>query len=230
MKIAEFEEVIAEAVSTLGYLEDEEIAKNFARQWVYGAKKKLATSDQSIKVCEVPAKALLIKKPTDMKQLIEIALFDSASNFIPHAFHTGNSRIYPNVDQYSYTTAQGTDEETTYYLPVDLSETDTSFTLGTNATEVSYALIRYYPLPIDKDNIPVVYDHEVDAVCAYVRWKWSQRKNQNQSEIRQNKLDFMHECDWAIGKTKSLDFSNEVRKRIAMNFNRQIPNYNRSQF
>lgn len=233
-KLNDFEEVVAEAVAILGYLEDEEVAKNFCRQWIWGAKKKLATSDQDIEVAEVQVKNLFIKKPKNLKQLIEIALFDVNGNYIPHVFHQGNQRLYPNMEQVSYDVVlnEGTDDEetVTYYAPVDLSENSSSYVLGTNGTEVSYALVRYYPLPLDENNLPEVYEHEVDACKAYCRYQWSMRKNENQSEIRENRRTWQEECDWAIAKTKSMDFSNEVRKKIAANMNRMLPNFNRSRF
>jgi hypothetical protein len=230
----DIDEVIAEAVSILGYGEDDEMAKNFARQWVWSAKKKLGTSDKSIQVCKIYAKNLLLKKPKNIKQTIELSLWDANGNYIPHQFHSGNTRIYPNVDQYtySYVENEGTDDEETitYYLPVDLSETDSAYVIGTNGTMVDYALVRYYPLPLDANNLPQVYEHEVDAIKFYIKWQWSMRRNENQSEIAQNEMRWKQEADWAKAHGKMMDFTNEVRKKIAATTNKMIPNFNRSQF
>lgn len=232
-KLVEFEEVIAEAVAVLGYPEDEEVAKNFARQWAWRALTYLGTSDDTIQVAEVQVKNLLIKKPK-MKRFLEIALFDSEDNFIPHIFHQGNTRMYPNNEVYSYDVVlnENTDQEetVTYYTPVDLSENETSFVLGTNGTEVSYALIRYYPYPLDANNLPQIREEEVDAIVAYVRYRWSQRRNENQSEIQANKIAWMESSDYCKAAKKASDFSNEVRKKIAATFNRMVPNHNRSRF
>jgi ribosomal protein L21E len=232
MNLISFEEVVAEAVAVLGYTEDEEVAKNFARQFIWRGMQRLAQPENSIEVAKVYAKNLLIKKPKNLKQFVEIALFDANDNFIPHQFHSGNTRIYPNTEQYSYNVVLNegeSDEETvTYYIPVDLSENTTSFVLGTNGTDVSYGLVRYYPLPLDENNLPEIHEHQVEALTNFVRYQWSRRKNENQSEIQANKVAWMESSDWAIAKTKSMDFSNEVRKKIAANLNRMLPNFNRS--
>jgi hypothetical protein len=224
MKPVDFEEVIAEAVSDLGAIDDTDLAKNFARQWAWRALQQLGTTEKQLEVCEVKAKNLLIPKPKNFKTLEAIALFDENDCFIPHIYHTGVNRIYPNLETSIYT--QRGQLET----PVDISESDSSFVLGTNATSVDYALIRYYTYPIDKNGLPLVREHEVEAVGNYIRWRWSRRLNQNQSEIQENKMTWMASADRCIAKKKSFDFNGEVRKRMAASLNRQIPNFNRSQF
>lgn len=234
MKHVEFDEVIAEAVAIIGAAGDDEVAKNFARQFAWRALQSLGTTDDSIQVTEITAKNLLLRKPKNLKKLVEIALFDSSDNFIQHKFHQGNSRIYPNIDSYSYNVVlnEGEDDEetVTYSAPVDLSENETSYVIGTNGSQVSYALVRYYPYPLDANSLPLVREDEVEAITAYVRWKWSQRKNENQSEIVNNERVWKQAADWCVAHKKSSDFSNEVRKRIAASLNRMLPNFNRSQF
>lgn len=230
MQYVDFDEVVAEAILTIGASGDDEIAKNFARTFIWRALQKLGVTDNTIQVVQIYAKNLLIKKPSNMKKLEEIALFDANGCYIPHIFHSGNSRIYPNVESYSYTVNEGTDDEVTYTLPVDLSESDTSFVIGTNGTNVAYALVRYYPYPLDDRNRPMVREDEVEACSAFVRYMWSKRKNENQSEIRENRDEWLRLADYCRAEKKSSDFSNEVRKQIASTFNRMIPNFNRSRF
>jgi len=229
-KIVDYDEVIAEAVSVLGYGEDEEVAKNFARQWAWRALQSLGTTDDTIQVCEITAKNFLLKKPGNLKELVEIALFDSNGCYIPHIFHNGNKRIYPDIDQYYYTVTLSDGTTTTYYFPIDLSENDNSYVIGTNGDMVTTALIRYYPYPLDASGTPTVREDEVEAIIAYVRWRWSMRRNENQSEIQSNKMLWYEQCDKCKAGKKASDFSQEVRKRIGAIMNRQIPNYNRSQF
>jgi hypothetical protein len=230
MQYVDFDEVVAEAILTIGASGDDEIAKNFAKTFIWRALQKLGVTDNTIQVVQIYTKNLLIKKPSNMKKLDEIALFDASGCFIPHVFHSGNSRIYPNVESYNYTVNEGTDDEVTYSLPVDLSESDTSFVIGTNGTNVAYALVRYYPYPLDAKNLPMVREDEVEACSAFVRYKWSQRKNENQSEIRENLNEWLRLADYCRAEKKSSDFSNEVRKQIASTLNRMIPNFNRSRF
>jgi hypothetical protein len=219
MKLVDFDEVVAEAAMMIGYGEDIETCKNFSRQWIWRAKQKMATPDIAIEVCQIHVKNLLARKPKNLKQLLDIALFDASGCQVTHVFHQGNKRVFPNYEVVNEECAA-----------VDVSENSTSYVIGTNGTDVSYVIIRYYPLPLDENNEPQVYEHEVDACKAYVRYQWSMFKNENQSEIAVNRQTWKEECDWAIAKTKSLDLNNEIRNRMAADFNRMIPNYNRSRF
>src|SRR5690606_5121205 len=227
MQYVDYDEVLAEAIATIGASGDDELAKNFARQWIWRGLQKLGTSDDQLTVVKVFAKNLLIKKPTNMRRLDEIALYDSNDCFIPHIFHSGTKRIYPNTEQYILN--EDTDSEV-IYGPVDLSENKNSFVLGTNGKDVSYAMIRYWSVPLDENGDPLIQECEVEALTLYVRYRWSQRKNENQSEIRENKIAWMEAADWTVAHKKSLDNHGEAKKRQAADLNRFVGNYNRSRF
>ena len=230
MNYVDYEEVVSESVAIIGLSGDDEIAKNFIRTWLWRGLQSLGTSEQMLQDTKVHVKNLLIKKPK-MKKLEEIALYDVNGNFIPHIWQTGK-RIYPNVEQYSYDVVlnEGTDEEetVTYYTPVDLSENKECYVLGTNGIQVSYALIRYWGYPLDSAGMPLIREDEVEALTLYARYKWSQRKNENQSEIRENKITWQQAADICRAEKKGSDMTNEKRKKIAADFNRMLPNFNRS--
>jgi hypothetical protein len=226
----EFEEVVSESIATIGAAGNDEIAKQYCRQWLYRGLMQLGTTDDTIEVCKVDAKNLLIKKPKNLKKLLEIALYDANDCFLPHTYRSGNKRIYPETGGYTYTVNEGTDEEVTYTLPVDLSENRTSYVIGTNGTMVSYGMLRYYPYPLDQNGIPLIREDEVEALTLYCRLKWSMRRNENQSEIGQNRLAWQQAADICRAAKKSADMSNETRKAMASDFNRMLPNFNRSRF
>lgn len=221
MTYVDFEEVVSESISIIGASGDDELAKNFARQWIWRGLQRTGTSEEdSLEDTKVYAKNLLIKKPK-MKRLESIALYDANDCYIPHIFHSGK-RIHPNTEQWVVTTTEG--EEV--FGPVDLSENRDSFVIGTNGSHVAYALVRYWGYPLDAGGMPRVREDEVEALTLYVRYKWSQRKNENQSEIRENKIAWMEACDWAIAQKKITN--GEQKKRMAADLNRMIPNFNRS--
>lgn len=231
----ELDAVVAEAISVIGLSGDDELAKNFCQQWVWRAATSFPVTDDMIEVSKVDMKNLIIRKPTNAKRILDVALYDASDNLVPHVFHAGKKRIYPDVESYSYkvVTDEGTDdeEETTYYLPVDLSEDDRAFYVGTNGeNSVSYAQIRYFTYPLDKDGMPLIREEDVLTCVYFCRFMWSLRKNENQSEIRQNELMYKQEADRARAMRKSADLSNEKRKAIAATFNRMIPNFNRGRY
>lgn len=227
---ASLDAVVAEAISVIGLSGDDELAKNFCRQWVWRAASTFPVTDDMIEVCSVDMKNLIIKKPTNCKKALDVALYDANDNYIPHKFHAGKKRIYPDTEQYGYTlTVDG--EESTYYMPVDLSEDDKAYYVGTTGEGiVSYAKIRFFSYPLDKDGMPLIREEDVLTCVYFCRFMWSLRKNENQSEIRQNEIMYKQESDIARARRKSADISNETRKEIAKSLNRMLPNFNRSRY
>lgn len=228
MALVDFNEVVSEAMLTLGIAD--ESAETMVRTFIWRGLQKLGMSEDTIEVCRIDAKNYLLKKPKNMKQFIEIALFDVNDDFIPHIFHAGNKRIYPNLETYSYTVTDDEDNQTTYSVPIDLSENQTSFVIGSNGSSVNYAYVRYYASPIDANGNPVIREEEVEALTLYARYRWSQKVNQNQSEIRANKIDWMEAADYVKAQKKAKDISTDKAKTLASILNRMIPNFNKSRF
>ena len=226
MKYVTLDSVVAEAISILGLSGDDDLAKNFCRQWIWRFVVDLPITDDAIKVTKVYPKNLIIKKPVDMRRGLDVALYDASDCLIPHQFHNGRKRMYPDVEGSAYTNSEGE----TVYFNVDLSEDGTAYYLGTNGSDVSYAQIRYFSYPLDSSGQPMIREEAVEAATLCCRYKWSLRKNENQSEISNNRLMYQQESDRCRARLKSLDMSEETRKAIAASMNRLLPNFNRSRF
>jgi hypothetical protein len=222
--------VVAEALTVIGASGDDEVARLLARQWAWRACVDMPVTEDSIKVSRVYPKNLLLKKPSDMQKFLEIALYDVNGNFIPHEFHGGKTRIYPNIDSVRTTSTNTDGTTTTHYFPVDLSEDIHNFVLGTNATAVAYADVRYFSYPIDNSGMPLIREDDVLTCVYFIRFMWSLRKNDNRGEIQQNELLYKQEADRARAKRKAADLSQDKAKSIAATMNRMIPNFNRSRF
>lgn len=227
MQYIDIDTVVARALTIVGASGDDEVLKNVAREWVWGALVDLPITDDAIKVTKVYPKNLIIKKPDDFRRGLDIALYDAADCFIPHAFHTGKGRIYPNTEQYAFT-HEVDGQEVTHYIPVDLSEDAKCYYLGTNGAGVSYAKIRYYTYPVDAKGWPLIPE-EASMTCMYfIRYMASLRRNENQSEIANNERLYKIESDRCRARLKAI--SGEGVKTIGSIFNRLIPNFNRSRF
>lgn len=221
--------VVSEALLIIGASGDDEVARPFAQQAAWRAISDFPVSEEDIKVCTITAKNLMLKKPEDMHQFLEVALYDANGCFIPHVFHAGKKRIYPNTESYSYTVTTDTGD-VTYHLPVDLSEDRTSFFIGTNGTNVSYAQVRYFAWPMDSSGYPMIREEEVLTCMYFIRFMWSLRKNENQSEIQQNERLYKIESDRCRARRKAADLSQDKIKTILASMNKMIPNFNRSRF
>lgn len=232
MTYIELDTVVARALTIVGLSGDDEVVKNLAREWVWLSILDLPITNDHLKSTKIYPKNLIIKKPADYRRGLDIALYDVSDCLIPHNFHSGKSRIYPDTEQFSYDVVmnEGTDDEetVTYYVPVDLSEDKNAFYLGTTGSNVAYALVRYYSYPIGTDNLPMIPE-EASMTCMYfVRYMHSLRKNENQSEIANNERLYKIESDRCRARMKSFEMSDEHRKAIAALMNRMMPNFNRS--
>jgi hypothetical protein len=217
--MVEFDSVVSEALLVIGASGDE--ARLFAQQMVWRAVTDFPVSEDNIKVCRIYQKNLILKKPQDMQQYIEMALYDANGCYIPHVFHAGKKRIYPDTRLYVLDPA---------CIPVDISEDTSSFYLGTNGTDVEYAEVRYFSYPLDSKGMPMIREEDVLTCMYFVRFMWSLRKSDNRSEIQQNELLYKQEADRARARRKMADISNDKAKTIAKVLNRMIPNFNRSRF
>lgn len=226
-KYVELDSVVAEALSIIGLSGDDDLAKNFARMWAWRAVVDMPITDDALKVTKIYPKNLILKKPVDMRRPLEVALYDASDCLIPHKFHGGKSRMYPDVEGGSYTNSDGE----VVYFSVDLSEDGQAYYLGTNAGDnVTYAKVRYFAYPLDSQGYPMIREEAVQTCMYYIRFMWSLRKNENQSEIANNRLMYQQESDRCRARLKSFDMSEETRKAIAASMNRMMPNFNRSRF
>ena len=233
MNYIEIDTVVSRALTIIGLSGDDEVVKNLAREWVWLAVLDLPITNDALKVTKIYPKNLILRKPSDFRRGVDVALYDASDCLIPHKFHSGRERIYPNVEEYSYSVTTGTDDEqtTTYYAPVDLSESKEAYYLGTNAGDnVAYAKVRYFSYPVDSTGFPMIPEEASETCMFYVRWMHSLRKNENQSEIANNERIYKLTADRCRARMKSFEMSEETRKTIASLMNRMLPNFNRSRF
>jgi hypothetical protein len=127
-----------------------------------------------------------------------------------------------------YTSTEDGETTEQFIGPIDISEDSNNFVLGTNGTCVAYALVRYWQYPLDENELPLIREDEVEALSMYVRYRWSLRMNENQSEIQANRMEWFRAADQCKAMKKSIN--NEQAKTIAASMNRMIPSFNRSKF
>lgn len=231
MQYVPLDTVVARAISVVGDDNDNELMKLYAREWVWMAVIDLPVTEDNVKVCNIAAKNLMLKKPDDMRRFLEISLYDANGCYVPHMFHAGKKRIYPHFNRFhNHHTATGTTNNHHIHCePVDLSEDQFAFIIGTNGSDVAGGMIRYFAYPIDKDGLPMVREEDVMTCVYFVRFMASMKKNDNRSAIQQNELLFKQEADRARAKRKS-NRSEDENKTITSIMTRMIPSFNRHSF
>lgn len=225
--------VIAEALSLTP--QSDAADWSFARQWCVTAIEQLGTSEDEIKVAQILAQKLVIPKPDDMRQFIELALYDSWGNYIPHEFRAGRKRMYPDLRLFPLQIVVPpntgiTDSINTtvqqYFVPVDVSEDQNNFFLGSNGNQVVYALVRYFAYPVDSNGLPMIRLDEKFAVMCYLWFAKAKRKGDNQSEIAEAWKLWAIQADRARAHKKASNLVNDKMVSIARNWVRFLPNFN----
>lgn len=204
---------------------------SFARQWCVTAIEQLGTSEDEIKVAQILNQNLVAPKPDDMRQFIELALYDANGNYIPHEFRAGRKRMYPDLRifpvQIVSSTATGGIQN---FVPVDVSEDQYNFFLGTNGTMVSYVMVRYFAYPVDSNGLPMIRLDEKFAVMSYIKWCKASRKGDNQSEIQLMWQQWAVQADRARAHKKASSLNNDKAIGIARRWVRLIPNFNYTKY
>ena len=165
---------VDEAVATAMTLLPENAALNevLARQWSYMALRNIGPTSHWFDECELyPNDNLILKKPIDMWKAIDIALFTSTGVEVNFVYRGLGKRIHREGDL---------DLQNIPY--VDLSEDNHAFYLGSNGTSVAKAKLKYWQLPIDNDGLPKIPEGQILAIAFFIRWMWSIRQNENQSD------------------------------------------------
>jgi hypothetical protein len=119
-----------------------------------------------------------------MAKGIDLALYDGSGNEYQYKYQFGKKRIHINTT---------TGEQS----KIDVSEDAYYYHLGTNASNIAYAKLRYYAYPIDDENNPMFPNHHMLALMMFIKWMWELRKNDNQSAIG------MAEGNWIKQSTKA---------------------------
>jgi hypothetical protein len=109
---------------------------------------------------------------------IDIALFTASNKELRFSYKGMGSRIHSGrnslITDGQYSPMQG--------AAVDLSEDAYSFHLGSNGGDVSYAVLKYWKLPIDVDGLPIIPEGLVLAIALFIRWMYAIKMNENQSD------------------------------------------------
>jgi hypothetical protein len=175
-------EVVAHAETVIGDLDEAD--RVLLRQWAWLGEQQLGFGAVNEETSEIVVTDLAIRKPSHMASAIDIGLYDAAGSEYQYKYQFGKNRIH----EHSRSGSQ---------RKIDLSEDAYFYHLGTNASDITYAKLRYYSYPIDSENNPMFPNHHLLALMMFIKWMWELRKSDNQSAIA------MAESNWLKQSTKA---------------------------
>jgi hypothetical protein len=164
------DEVVAEAMTTIKLATDEE--KLYMKQWAYRALKEIGPGQNNIEVCTLYPENLVLRKPDNYYKAISIGLFDTANNEYKNSYRSGVARVHQSRNVYT---------QTGVYVPefnsiITISEDEFFFYLSSEANAITYALLRYFKMPIDENGNLMFPEYSVEAVGTFIQYKWAQRE------------------------------------------------------
>lgn len=169
------EEVVAEASTYIGEVTDAE--RNMMRQWVFRALNLIGPSRDNVKVCTIKPKDLSFTLPDDCigsSYVIDIALYDSNGE-VAFTYEDGVKRIH-NLGG-----------------GIDISMDGKYINMSSEAKAVAYAKIRYFSLPVNVQGELMITEDAVFAIVCFIRYAWAMRKNDNRSQIDQDRTTWIGE-------------------------------------
>lgn len=218
MNYVSIDTVIARAQTTIPQADT--MDKNIWREWVWMGLQDLGISDEDVKSVVLYPHEGIAKKPTDMRVMLDLNLYDSAGNQLSHRFRTGGYRLYDD-----------TRIQTIIPIPVDVSEDRWNIILGTNGNDVAKIVIRYFSYPIDPEtNLPLIREDETMALVYFIRFMWAMRKDDNRSEIAEKQRMWYMESDRIRARKKMESLTPEKAKTIMKNWMRLIPDFNMERY
>jgi len=178
---------------------------NIWKEWAFESAKDLGFSDEDMKVCALYPKNSTVCLPKDCQVISEVSLFNSAGVQLAHKFRPGKYRIYSDVRIFPAPIAGQPTNTTTLnsLIPVDVSSDNYNIYLGTNGSEVSTILIRYYGYPVDEvSNEPLIHSEDRLCISYFILYMEALRANDNQSAIAMAEQRFYKEADRARARKK----------------------------
>lgn len=189
-------EATAFAMSTIATATDED--RNIFGAWICESIKIIGPNRQWLQECILYPEDGSMRKPREMSNVVDIALYDSSNCELIFTYHPDTpSRIHIDRFQIHDITVQNQ-----AFNRIDLSEDAFYFNLGDPQNRVSYAKIRYFAIPTDGNGDLLIPDLYRLPLAIFCRYMWSMRKNDNRSEIDQNYSMWLKESDRVRGRMK----------------------------
>jgi len=145
----------------------------YFKEWVYLGLQQIGPNLSWISQCTIYPNNLELRKPTDLYSTLDLALFDSSNRELRYTYRGIGARIHQSgneeIDSGQYAPEFG--------APIDLSEDQYYYYLGTNSTNVSYALLKYLKYPVDDVGNLLIPENDVLPLAYFIKYMWYCRKD-----------------------------------------------------
>jgi len=168
------DQVIATASSIIEQVDTMDRA--YFKEWVYLGLQQIGPNTAWYNDVTLYPNNLELKKPSDMYAPVDLALYDGNNHELRFTYRGLGRRLHQSgnnvLDEGVYAPEFG--------APIDLSEDAYYFYLGTNSSQVSYALLKYLKYPVDEVGNLMIPENDVLPLSYFVKYMWYCRKDDKQ--------------------------------------------------
>lgn len=165
------EQVVSTAMSVLEKADTADRA--YFKEWVYLGLLEIGPNLAWYAEATLYPDTFTLKKPDGFHSAIDLGLYDSSKNELKYVYRGMGTRIHASdnslLNAAAYAPTQG--------APIDVSEDEYYFHLGTNSTQVSYAVVKYWQIPLDENGDLLIPEMDIMALVQFLRYMWYMRKD-----------------------------------------------------
>jgi hypothetical protein len=172
--LAPINQVVATAMSVLEGADTGD--RTFFKEWIYLGMLEIGPNLVWYKEAALYPTTFTLKKPDGFHSAVDLALFDGSNTEIRYVWRGTGTRIHASdntlLNAGVYAPTQG--------APVDVSEDQYYYHLGSNSGTVNYAILKYWELPFDENGDLLIPETDIMALVLFLRYMWYMRKNDKQ--------------------------------------------------
>lgn len=154
----------------------------YFKEWVYLGLLDIGPTLDWFGECTLYPDTFTLKKPDGFHSAIDITLFDANGGELKSTYRGLGTRIHASdnglINDAMYAPTLG--------APIDLSEDAYYFHLGSNSTQVSYAILKYWQFPFDENGDLLIPETDVLPLALFIRYMWYLRKDDKQGIVMGN--------------------------------------------
>lgn len=166
-RFLEVDEVVANGSTFIEEISDE--LALIMRQWVWFAMRDIGPSYELIETSEINVVDNSVAKPLDMTgNPIELGVYDESGNEIPYRYNYSGGRVFTKRD---------------WQKTIDIYEDATHIHFSDFERQPSYAVLKYFKMPLSDCNEPLVPESHLNAVVAYLKFAFYWRQGTNPAMI-----------------------------------------------
>jgi hypothetical protein len=213
------DEVVAEAATLIKGAGAEE--RLLMKQWAWRALRNIGPTADNVDIVTLYPENLVLRKPDDYSRSISIALYDASGNELLNNYRSGKYRIHQSRNVF----VKDGVYRPQFDASISISEDENFYYLGSNGTNVAYAMLRYFKLPVDDQGNPVFGEHVVHAINMWILWYWAIREGKDSREDEDRYKRARAEAR-SVGKMPN----GLLMKQVAKEWNSMIQQYNPDRF